>query len=342
MKYTIIYFKDKEAHIKKHKHLTKVLKKLNIKPTKKEEEWTDYDIIFYLKQIPLNYGKYTIIDTPFKHQIQNNKNAYIARLPVNAILGYKHMLNLNKLNFYPYSITIRKLKDFSQNDFKKYSYWILKPSLGTYGHNIKIVKKENVKKELEEYTEGIYPIVCQRYITNPLLINGHKFDFRVYVLWIDNKVYVNKNFYTRLAYKKYDYNNPTNLEAGLTNLSQHKILKYLVRGDEFLKRYNKEYPDDNANFKNLEDKIQKLVKEYFVFVKKSINKYLDFWNDKKNHYFNLFGFDILPDENGKLYLLEVNISPGFNDNRKNSLIPIVLEDMIKIILKQKQKSFVEL
>ena len=41
--------------------------------------------------------------------------------------------------------------------------------------------------------------------------------------------------------------------------TQHKILKYLVRGDEFLKRYNKEYPDDDANFKNLDDKIQKLV-----------------------------------------------------------------------------------
>ena len=326
IKYIIV---DKPLHTKRSDCYRDALKSLKNKNFKEiYDDYDNYNLLFYfLVAPPVNFGKYTIYPSPLKYIIQNNKNAYIGTTPIDNVVGDKSYINLNKLDFYPksYNNKINKIE---------YDYYIIKPNNTWGGKNISIVHKKDLKKEYKNH-------IIQRYIKNPFLLDGHKFDFRVYVLWIDNKVYVNKNFYTRLAYKKYDYNNPTNLEAGLTNLLQHKILKYLVRGDEFLKRYNKEYPDDNANFKNLEDKIQKLVKEYFVFVKKSINKYLDFWNDKKNHYFNLFGFDILPDENGKLYLLEVNISPGFNDTRKNSLIPIVLEDMIKIILKQKQKSFVK-
>jgi len=172
----------------------------------------------------------------------------------------------------------------------------------------------------------------------PLLLNGHKFDFRVYVLYIDNKVYVNKHFIARFTGKKYDYNKPHDIKAGLTNFSLHKNKNLILSETEFYKKYKKEYKNDRFNYLNdkLLNKIIKLIKKFFTFIRKEIK--MEFWNDKKNHYFNLFGFDILPDDKGKLWLLEVNKKPGLRVSRKND---IVMEDMIKIILKKNQSSFIK-
>lgn len=348
MKYTIIYDDDREMQLKRKKHYDKVFKKLKFEKTNKNKEWDDYDIIIYLKQIPLNFGEYTIkeIGSRFKDKIQNDKKKYIGKLPVNAILGYKHMLDLNSQPWYPFTTILKKPGD--HENFNNYPYWIIKPAMGSLGRDIKIASKKDIHDTIdtyrkEEFPKGSYPLLVQRYLINPLLVNKRKFDFRIYVLWIDNKVYVNKNFYVRFASKKYDHNDPTDLDAGLTNLSKHKDLTYLARSDQFLKDYKKDYPNDDADFLNgkLQEKIQELVTEYFIYVYKKIPQYLTFWNDKKNHYFNLFGFDLMPDETGKLWLIEVNMMPGFGDNRKNSYIPGILEDMFKIILGKSQKSFIK-
>jgi len=152
-------------------------------------------------------------------------------------------------------------------------------------------------------------------------------------LYIDNKVYVNKHFKIRISGKKYDYNKPHDIKAGITTSE-----KLFLDKNDFYKKYKKEYKNDRFNYLNdkLLNKIIKLIKKFFTFIRKEIK--MDFWKDKKNHYFNLFGFDILPDDKGKLWLLEVNKKPSANVKRINE--PII-EDMIKIILKKNQSSFIE-
>ena len=53
--------------------------------------------------------------------------------------------------------------------------WILKPANASEGRGISIV--DDLRDVVIDDTS-----VIQRYITNPLLINGHKFDLRIYVL----------------------------------------------------------------------------------------------------------------------------------------------------------------
>ena len=54
--------------------------------------------------------------------------------------------------------------------------WIFKPSGGSFGRGIVITK------DPLDWTDSFYNSVVQEYIANPLLLEGKKFDMRVYVL----------------------------------------------------------------------------------------------------------------------------------------------------------------
>lgn len=63
-------------------------------------------------------------------------------------------------------------------------------------------------------------VLLQRYCHNPLLINGHKFDLRVYVLvaGVDPlRIYVHHEGLTRISTEPYALNNIKNKFAHLTN-----------------------------------------------------------------------------------------------------------------------------
>jgi hypothetical protein len=336
MKYSLIA--NDKVHDNTYNLYKKVFKKLKIEESKKDP-WKDYDILIYLKRSPLYFGKYDQYHTfyfikPEFDKIQNDKGGYIGRLPNSYYIKDKTFFNYNIFSFYPYSFNVyikRNTKEI-KNYLKHYDYWIIKPSQGTRGNNIVISKAENVLKYIDKYKKYLFPLSIQRYIENPLLLNGYKFDFRVYVLYIDNKLYINKYYYVRLAKKHYNYNNPTDIKAGLTNFSLHNDINFMWTKDKFLKEYERQYPKNSKNFldNNLIKKFTDIIEKVFKFINGEVSS--SFWKDPHNNYFNLFGFDFLPDEDGKIYLLEINPSIGLSDNRKNSQAEKVITDMIKIII----------
>jgi len=158
-------------------------KKFKFKQLKGNKIWTDYDILIDLKARPFNFGKqYTLYPSPYKDVIQNNKNAYIGSTPVDPIIANKHIMNYNELDFYPKSFNF-PLNNNLNNKLLKFNYFIIKPSFDSKGKNIKIVSRDNLISELKDYKKDKYPLVIQRYITNPLLLNGHKFDFTFIIKW---------------------------------------------------------------------------------------------------------------------------------------------------------------
>lgn len=75
-------------------------------------------------------------------------------------------------------------------------------------------------------------LVISRYIPNPLLINGLKFDLRLYVLvtsFDPLKIYIYNEGLVRFASEPYDLqNSKQNVYAHLTNYSINKKSEYFV------------------------------------------------------------------------------------------------------------------
>lgn len=100
-------------------------------------------------------------------------------------------------------------------------WWILKPPASYRGDGIKIVcKYKQIPKSA--------PIIVQKYVQNPYLINGNKFDLRLYVLTTSInplRVYLYDEGLVRFASVKYSFDTNTldNRFMHLTNYSVNRL-----------------------------------------------------------------------------------------------------------------------
>ena len=99
------------------------------------------------------------------------------------------------------------------------SLWIVKPNASSQGKGIYLIDDLSELRCTEEQ-------IVSKYIPNPLLINGHKFDLRIYVLvtsWDPLRVYVFKEGLARFATENYTaQKNKKNKFIHLTNYSINK------------------------------------------------------------------------------------------------------------------------
>lgn len=94
---------------------------------------------------------------------------------------------------------------------------------------------------------GLENYVVQRYIDNPFLLQGLKFDFRVYVLLTSCDplyLFIYKEGLARLATKKYTKPNTANIEDTFVHLTNYSINKH---SEEF--KFNLSAKDDNIGHK---------------------------------------------------------------------------------------------
>jgi hypothetical protein len=83
-------------------------------------------------------------------------------------------------------------------------YWILKPSVTNKGLDISICKVWEDVLDIIEKKQDIREWVLQKYIDNPLLVFGHKFHLRVYVLCIGAlRVFVYDNILMLIAAQRF-------------------------------------------------------------------------------------------------------------------------------------------
>ena len=167
---------------------------------------------------------------------------------------------------------------------------------------------------------------------NPHLINGLKYDLRVYVLVTSFNpltVYIYNDGLVRFATEKYnlDPNNINQKFVHLTNFSINKknLPKFVQNNDS---DEDGEGDSSKWNFAQLEAAFDKLGLNYgstflqirqiviktLISVEKSINSNLEQSHTLRNNCFELFGFDIIIDSNLRPWVLEVNVLPSLSSS----------------------------
>ena len=82
---------------------------------------------------------------------------------------------------------------------------------------------------------GSQPCLVQQYIHNPMLINGFKFDLRIYVAITSVnplRVYVYEEGICRFATEKYNTKDLSNVYSHLTNYSINKKNEKVVKQED--------------------------------------------------------------------------------------------------------------
>lgn len=203
-----------------------------------------------------------------------------------------------------------------QQDPKK-NIWIVKPANSSRGRGIYII--DDIKEVAIDDTS-----VISRYVTNPLLINGHKFDLRIYVCvtsYDPLRVYVYKEGLTRFASEVYSAKLiKHNKYQNLTNYSINKKNDNFVQNENtdqddfgfkwsltaFCKHLEQVGIDMNLLWSRIYDVIIKTLISGEHHVQQGMKQYMT----HRTNCFEVFGFDILLDSDLKPWLVEVNLSPS--------------------------------
>jgi len=213
--------------------------------------------------------------------------------------------------------TFKRMWDEGGNKCK----WIIKPPASARGIGIKVVHKLNQIPRKKS-------IIVQKYLANPYLINGRKFDLRLYVYVTSYDpliIYVYDNGLVRFATSKYSHSSKSlsNRYAHLTNYSVNK------NNDAYIKNVDAEGTNSHKwaikslwqyleaqghDLTNVKAKIQQIIIKAIIASVPTVSS-LSKSNCKHRHTCHeLFGFDIFLDSHLKPWLIEVNISPSLHTN----------------------------
>ena len=208
-----------------------------------------------------------------------------------------------------------KLKNFDINN--KENLWLLKPVASSRGRGIRLLTDvENIPKKA----------IATHYIYNPHLINGRKYDLRLYLLitgYAPLKIYLFNDGLARFCSEEYDLN-PEKMNDRYIHLTNYSINKTSLNfeqndsvNDEFGEKWTlftlKNYFKKNGlNFDKVWEKIRDIIIKIVLTVTGMAIPLIKSFELSSGNLFELYGVDILLDENLTPWLMEVNLNPSLN------------------------------
>ncbi|MBN3302800.1 TTLL4 polyglutamylase, partial [Amia calva] len=229
-----------------------------------------------------------------------------------------------EFNFFPQSFVLPqdiKLLKKAWEECGSKQKWIIKPPASARGIGIQVIHKWSQLPRRR-------PLLVQKYLHKPYLISGSKFDLRIYVYvtsYDPLRVYMFTDGLVRFASCKY-----SSSMKSLSNKFMH-ITNYSVNKNNSAYQPNS---DDKAcqghkwalkalwqylNAKGVDttliwEKIKDIVIKTIIASDPYVNSLVKMHVRCPYSCHELFGFDIMLDENLKPWVLEVNISPSLHSN----------------------------
>ena len=229
--------------------------------------------------------------------------------------------------------------------------WMVKPNMGSLGLQISILTNfTNIK---------LKKFLITKYLYNPHLIKGYKYDLRFHGLVSTIKplkLYLYNEGLVRLASEKYNFSitDPNNKYAFLTNLfinkkNKNKFIypKNMKDMEESnlwnLETFQKYCARNNINYDKIFSEVGDIFIKMMITVREKIINYIEKTKLQCSNFYHLIGFDIILDENLKPYLLETNRRCGFrndNDAEKYYTYNIVVDTLNIVGLRPKNMNFI--
>ena len=201
------------------------------------------------------------------------------------------------------------------------STWIMKPCGKSQGAGIFLINKLSKLKKWSRESRTVFnpnltkeTYVISRYIDNPLLMGGKKFDMRLYVLvtsFRPLKVYLFKLGFCRFCTVRYDdsVREMDNLYVHLTNVAiqKHGGDYNNIHGGKLTVENLKLYLEMSRG-KIASDKLFNEINWLIVHSLKAVAPVMV----SDRHCYECYGYDIIIDNNLKPWLIEVNASPSLS------------------------------
>ncbi|CAK86156.1 unnamed protein product (macronuclear) [Paramecium tetraurelia] len=301
----------------------------------KETDGDDWDIMWAEKEWIHEVMDHTHLQSNQKiNHFRNHYELTRKDLMIKNFKRYKKNLEregkneeANNYNFFPltfhlpseYPIFFEEFKRQSNNGDTK-TAWIMKPIGKSQGKGIFIFNKiqqisqwKNTLRYNQDNPQAEAYIV-QKYIADPLLIGGKKFDMRIYLLCTSYQpltLYLYRTGFARFTHHRYDNEDISNTYVHLTNVAIQKT------SDNYDEKLGGKWNLQTLKLYLMTKYGQEKVAETFYNIQMLMIRSLQavqkiIINDK--HCFELYGFDILLDAQLKPWLLEVNASPSMTSN----------------------------
>ncbi|XP_013367928.1 PREDICTED: tubulin polyglutamylase TTLL13 isoform X2 [Chinchilla lanigera] len=306
----------------KYESVRRAAKLCGLKEVGEDEEWTVY---------------WTDCSVSLERVMEMKRFQKINHFPGMTELCRKDLLarNLNRMQkLYPteYNMFPRTwCLPADYGDFQAYGRqrktrtYICKPDSGCQGRGIFITRNPKEIKPGEH-------MICQQYISKPFLIDGFKFDMRIYVLITSCdplRIFMYEDGLARFAtmpYMEPSHNNLENVCMHLTNYAINKHNENFVRDDAVgskrklstLNAWLREHGyDPRELWGDIEGIIIKtIISAHSVLRHNYRTCFPQYLSGGTSACFEILGFDILLDHKLKPWLLEVNHSPSFTTDSR--------------------------
>ena len=280
------------------------------------------------------------------------------KVPFARVLDFFAARSPDVYDFHPRSVCLPAQADARCDSLFRHGPAILKPDDGTQGDGIYLVNsKEEAMRRMQ--TAKLESAVLQEYIARPLLIDGYKFDIRVYVLVLSLqplRLLLCKEGLVRVCSQLYrlpDKHNVHKQGMHLTNFSVNKTSAQYIHNDNLAQgaRGGKrtlsavlEYLAETHAVKNpscdvngLWSEVRRVVTCATIALAEAMQdrageRMADLWpyrvsrstkmqgcatpwdhpdwGDWRSEGFHVLGCDVMFDETGKAYVLEMNANPS--------------------------------
>jgi tubulin polyglutamylase TTLL4 len=222
-------------------------------------------------------------------------------------------------DFYPKSYLLPEDQDALDKAWNKTQLWIVKPSASSRGRGIHLVNSSDEEPPTD-------PGIVQTYIDRPMLITKRKFDIRLYALIPSCdplRIYMHKSGLARFCTHEYDPNgDPNDSHMHLTNFSLNKddeAFKRCDSGEEsvedskwsfpfFIEHLKEEGYDTDVIIERLEHVTISTVIAGMMAIRKHHQKLIP----HRHTSYEMYGIDIMFDQDLKPHLIEINISPSMS------------------------------